>query len=287
MAVNAAMTAAAPRPESAMTDAMNDLKPGRDVAVLIEIMRALRNPDGGCPWDLEQTFETIAPYTIEEAYEVSAAIEDKDWAELKAELGDLLLQVVYHSQMAQEAGLFGFPDVVEAITGKMIRRHPHVFGEARAEHSATAQKDTWEQLKSAERGAKGQAGVLDGVPLALPALTRAEKLQRRLSSVGFDWNSPKLVLDKVAEEAAEIVEAAESGAPQSEIAGEIGDLLFVIANLARHLKVDPEAALRTTNSKVTRRFGWIETQLAAEGRTPKDATLAEMEALWVKAKTAV
>jgi len=257
----------------------------QDIAALLDIMRRLRSPEGGCPWDVEQTFETIAPYTIEEAYEVSAAIEEKEWSGLKDELGDLLFQVVFHARMAEERGLFGFGDVVQAITTKMIRRHPHVFAEAAVPADAQAQTASWEALKAAERDAKGPAGVLDGVPLALPALTRAEKLQKRLSSVGFDWNSPKLVLDKVAEEAAEIVAAQAAGAPHAELEGEIGDLLFVIANLARHLKVDPEAALRTTNSKVTRRFGWIESELARQGRTPKEASLEEMEALWQQAKT--
>ena len=266
---------------------MSALAPPAGLATLVEIIRRLRDPDGGCPWDIEQTFETIAPYTIEEAYEVSAAIDDKDWAGLKDELGDLLLQVVYHARMAEERGLFALGDVVEAITAKMIRRHPHVFGSATAEPDAHAQKQTWEALKAGEREAKGEAGTLDGVPLALPALTRAEKLQKRLSTVGFDWNSPKLVLDKVTEEAAEIVEAEAAGASHAELEGEVGDLLFVIANLARHLKVDPEAALRATNSKVTRRFAWIEAALAAQGRKPTDATLDEMEALWVQAKTAV
>jgi nucleoside triphosphate diphosphatase len=262
-------------------------QPRRDIAALIEIMRRLRDPDGGCPWDLDQTFQTIAPYTIEEAYEVAEAIENKDWAGLKDELGDLLLQVVYHSRMAEEAGLFVLGDVVEAITAKMVRRHPHVFGEAHAAHDAQVQKQTWEALKAGERSAKGAAGTLDGVSLALPALTRAEKLQKRLSSVGFDWNSPQLVLDKVAEEAAEIVEAQASGASHAELEGEIGDLLFVIANLARHLKVDPEAALRATNSKVTRRFAWIESELAKQDRTASQATLTELEALWTLAKDAV
>ncbi len=260
-------------------------RPSKDIAALIDIMRRLRSPEDGCPWDLDQTFETIAPYTIEEAYEVSEAIAEKDWAGLKDELGDLLFQVVFHARMAQERGLFAFDDVVEAITTKMIRRHPHVFADADKPADSEAQTASWETLKAAERGAKGPARVLDGVPLALPALIRAEKLQRRLSSVGFDWNSPKLVLDKVAEEAAEIVEAQASGAPQSEIEGEIGDLLFVVANLARHLKVDPEAALRTTNSKVVRRFNWIEAELARQGRSPKEASLEEMEALWQRAKT--
>jgi MazG family protein len=257
-----------------------------DISDLLAIMRRLRSPDGGCPWDLEQDFETIAPYTIEEAYEVAAAIEDKNWPELKDELGDLLFQVVFHSRIAEERRYFEFGDVVEAVVAKMIRRHPHVFATTETPKDAGAQTEAWEAIKAAERGAKGSGSALDGVPLALPALTRAEKLQKRLSSVGFDWNSPKAVLDKVAEEAAEIVEAQASGAPQEAIAGEIGDLLFVIANLARHLKVDPEAALRTTNSKVARRFRWIESQLAADGRTPKEATLEEMEALWQLAKTA-
>jgi ATP diphosphatase len=269
------------RYQSAMTE------PSRDIAALVAIMARLRDPETGCPWDRDQTFETIAPYTIEEAYEVSAAIEDRDWPSLKDELGDLLLQVVYHSRMAEESGLFALGDVVEAITAKMIRRHPHVFGDVSAERTSHQQKDTWEAIKASERKSKGSGGTLDGVPLALPALTRAEKLQRRLSSVGFDWNSPQLVLDKIVEEAAEIVEAQASGASHAELEGEIGDLLFVIANLARHLKVDPEAALRTTNSKVTRRFAWIEAQLATQGRKPTDATLEELEALWVQAKTAV
>lgn len=266
---------------------MTKIEPSRDIAVLLEIMRRLRSPDGGCPWDLEQSFATIAPYTIEEAYEVFAAIEDKDWPALKDELGDLLFQVVFHARMAEEDGLFDFGGVVEAVTAKMIRRHPHVFAAAGRPADTGAQTAAWEELKAVERGAKGPKGVLDDVPLALPALTRAEKLQKRLSSVGFDWHSAKLVLDKVAEEAAEIVEAVDCGAPQDEVAGEVGDLLFVVANLARHLKVDPEAALRTTNSKVERRWRWIEAQLAAEGRGPKDATLAELEALWQRAKTEV
>ncbi len=264
---------------------MTSPTPSRDIAGLIDIMRRLRSPDGGCPWDLEQNFATIAPYTIEEAYEVAAAIEDRDWPGLKDELGDLLFQVVFHARMAEERGLFGFADVVEAITAKMIRRHPHVFADTERPADAQAQTAAWETVKAAERGAKGPAGTLDGIPLALPALTRAEKLQKRLSSVGFDWNSAALVLDKVAEEAGEIVAAQAAGAPQAEIAGEIGDLLFVLANLARHMKVDPEAALRTTNSKVERRFAWIEGELARAGRGPKDATLAELEALWQRAKT--
>ena len=255
-----------------------------DIAVLLDIMRRLRDPDGGCPWDIEQTFETIAPYTIEEAYEVAGAIEDEDWPGLKEELGDLLLQVVYHARMAEERGLFDFTDVVTAISAKMIARHPHVFSDAKVE-SAAAQTVAWEEIKRRERAAKPAAGLLDDVTRALPALLRAEKLQKRMASVGFDWDSPERVLDKVAEESAEIVEASRAGASHAEIEGEIGDLLFVVANLARHLKVDPEAALRVTNAKVASRFKWIESALEKQGRTTADATLEEMEALWQRAKT--
>jgi ATP diphosphatase len=250
-------------------------------------MARLRDPDGGCPWDIEQSFETIAPYTIEEAYEVAGAIEDKDWSGLKEELGDLLLQVVYHARMAEERGLFDFADVVGAISDKMVARHPHVFGGGEAVETAEKQTVAWEEHKRRERAAKQNAknGLLDDVTRALPALLRAEKLQKRMASVGFDWDSPERVLDKIAEEAGEIAEARRSGAGQDEIAGEIGDLLFVVANLARHLKVDPEAALRTTNAKVVSRFKWIEAALAAQGRSTSEATLEEMEALWQQAKT--
>jgi ATP diphosphatase len=256
-----------------------------DIAELLAIMRRLRDPDGGCPWDIEQTFETIAPYTIEEAYEVAGAIEDKDWPGLRDELGDLLLQVVYHARIAQERGLFDFADVVGAISAKMLARHPHVFGDGTAIESAEKQTIAWEEHKRRERAARQESGLLDDVTRALPALLRAEKLQKRMASVGFDWDSPDRVLDKVAEEAGEIVEARAQGASHSEIEGEIGDLLFVVANLARHLKVDPEAALRVTNAKVVRRFKWIESALAREGRTTSEATLPEMEALWQRAKT--
>jgi len=263
---------------------MPDTKPSREIAVLIEIMRRLRAPVGGCPWDQEQTFQTIAPYTIEEAYEVAGAIEDGDWSSLKDELGDLLLQVVYHARMAEERGLFGFGDVVEAITAKMITRHPHVFGNEIVA-DADAQTLAWEGHKRRERDAKpGKQGLLDGVSRALPALLRAEKLQKRLASVGFDWDSADRVLEKVAEEAGEIVAARAEGASPAKLEDEVGDLLFVIANLARHLKVDPEAALRSTNAKVMRRFAWIEAQLAAKGRKPSDASLAEMEGQWIEAK---
>jgi nucleoside triphosphate diphosphatase len=255
-----------------------------DIAELLAVMRRLRNPDGGCPWDIEQTFATIAPYTIEEAYEVAGAIEDRDWPGLKEELGDLLLQVVYHARMAQEQNLFDFHDVVGAIVAKMVARHPHVFGGTQTVESAAAQTVAWEEHKRRERMAKQAGGVLDDVSRALPALLRAEKLQKRMASVGFDWNSTDRVLDKIAEEAREIADARAAGASRDEIAGEIGDLLFVVANLARHLKIDPEAALRSTNEKVVRRFKWIEAALAGQGRATSEASLAEMEALWQQAK---
>ena len=251
---------------------------------LIEIMRRLRDPEGGCPWDVAQSFETIAPYTIEEAYEVAGAIEEKDWVSLREELGDLLLQVVFHSRMAEERKLFDFHDVAAAISDKMIARHPHVFGGVEGIESAEQQTVAWEEHKRRER-AKKPGGLLDGVPAALPALLRAEKLQKRMASVGFDWDSPERVLDKIAEESGEIVEAQRAGAGHAEIEGEIGDLLFVVANLARHLKVDPEQALRVTNAKVVKRFKWIEAALQAQGRSTGEATLEEMEALWQRAKT--
>ncbi len=257
-----------------MTD--SDLTPSRDIAVLLEVMKRLR---AGCPWDKVQTFETIAPYTIEEAYEVASAIQDGDVQALPGELGDLLFQVVFHARMAEEAGLFDFGDVVEAVTAKMIARHPHVFGDEAAKADAAAQKDFWEDLKKRERAARGQASLLDDVASALPALMRAEKLQRRASSVGFDWNDPAHVLDKIAEEAREVLDAT----TDAEREEEIGDLLFVVVNLARHLKVDPEAALRAANAKFTRRFRHIE---AALGPRIGSAGLDEMEALWQEAKRA-
>jgi ATP diphosphatase len=252
--------------------------PSRKIEDLLEIMRRLRGPDG-CPWDRVQSFETVAPYTVEEAYEVAASIEDKDFESLPDELGDLLFQVVFHAQMAEEQGFFDFGDVVAAVTGKMIRRHPHVFGGAEAAKDSHSQKLAWEALKAQERAKKAQTSILDDVPIALPALLRAEKLQRRASSVGFDWDDPGKVVAKLAEEAQEIVEA-----PPDKQAEEVGDLLFVVANLARHLKVDPEAALRAANAKFTRRFKFIETELQVQGRAPAVASLEEMEALWVKAK---
>ena len=252
---------------------------------LAAIMARLRDPARGCPWDLEQDFATIAPYTIEEAYEVADAIERQAWGELKDELGDLLLQVVFHARMAEEAGHFALPDVVRAISGKMVARHPHVFGDESRDKSADQQTADWEAIKAAERAGKAQAGTLDGVAVGLPALLRAVKLQKRAARVGFDWPSTDEVLDKIVEEAREVLEARDRLGPE-ELAEEVGDLLFVMANLARHLKVDPEAALRAANAKFTRRFRAIEAALAARGKRPEDSDLAEMDALWDAAKVA-
>ena len=250
---------------------------------LLEIMRRLRDRETGCAWDIEQDFATIAPYTIEEAYEVADAIERADWAELEGELGDLLLQTVYHTQMASEAGHFGFESVVRAISDKMVARHPHVFGDESRDKSADQQTADWEKIKAVERAGKAQGGTLDGVAIGLPALLRALKLQKRAARVGFDWPETAQVLDKMQEEARELVEAQES-LSQAEIEEEFGDLLFVMANLGRHLKVDPEAALRAANAKFTRRFEAIEAALAKGGKTPSDSTLEEMDALWDAAK---
>ncbi|HTT82785.1 MAG TPA: nucleoside triphosphate pyrophosphohydrolase [Rhizomicrobium sp.] len=255
----------------------------RAITELLAIMRRLRDPKSGCPWDREQTFGTIAPYTIEEAYEVAGAIEDEDWPALKEELGDLLFQVVFHAQMADERGLFDFGDVAGAIAGKMRRRHPHVFAAAQGIDTASAQTIAWEEHKSRERAAK-QHGLLDDVPAALPALLRALKLQQRAARVGFDWDSATRVVEKIAEEAAEIAEARDGGAAPEKLEDEIGDLLFAVANLARHMGVDPEAALRSTNAKFMRRFRQIESALAKQDRTLSDASLAEMEDLWQAAK---
>ncbi len=267
------------------------MEPSRDISRLIEIMAALRDPVSGCPWDKEQNFATIAPYTIEEAYEVADAIARGDLADLRDELGDLLLQVVYHARMAEEAGAFAFPDVVEAIARKLIRRHPHVFGDAEA-RAAGAAKGMWEKIKAEEKrewaARSGEAkphGLLDSVPAGLPAMIRAVRLQEKASTVGFDWNDPRAVLHKLAEEIGEI--EAELAAPEraaERLEDEVGDLLFAVANLARHLKVDPDQALRRTNLKFMRRFASIEKALAAEGRSPDEATLDEMEALWQAAK---
>lgn len=256
------------------------------IEALLRIMARLRDPDGGCPWDLEQNFSTIAPYTIEEAFEVADAIERGDMADLREELGDLLLQVVFHAQMASEAGIFGFPDVVRAICEKMIRRHPHVFGDEEA-RSAGMVKGRWDEIKAEERAAKGNAtqiSILDDVPLALPALARAVKLQARAARVGFDWPSTAEVIDKLNEEMLELSEELAKGGEHDRIEDELGDLLFVYANLARHLKVDPEAALRRANAKFRRRFSRIEEKLAARGSTPEQSTLEEMDVLWNEAK---
>jgi ATP diphosphatase len=250
---------------------------------LLEIMRRLRDPNSGCPWDIEQNFATIAPYTIEEAYEVADAIERKAWDELKGELGDLLFQSVFHAQMAAEAGLFNFDDVANTMSDKMVARHPHVFGDESRDKTAQQQTQDWEQIKAAERAARAQSGVLEGVAIGLPALLRAHKLQKRAARVGFDWPDITQVLDKLVEEAAELAEAkAQLGA--DEIEEEMGDLLFIMANLARHLGVEPEAALRRANAKFTRRFAHIEAALAQQDKTPQQSNLAEMDALWNSAK---
>jgi ATP diphosphatase len=257
-----------------------------DISELLAIMRRLRDPKSGCPWDLEQDFASIAPYTIEEAYEVASSIEAKDYAALKDELGDLLLQVVFHSQMAEEQKLFVFGDVVAGICAKMIRRHPHVFGSNEAKN-AQAVSQSWSAIKRQERAGKTTKteGLLDDVPRALPALMRAVKLQNRAAEVGFDWPSALDVADKIAEETRELAEAAASGQP-GKVAEEFGDLLFAMANLARHLKLDPEEALRGANAKFMRRFKMIESGLRAQGRSCEDASLEEMEALWQEAKLA-
>jgi ATP diphosphatase len=269
------------------------MTPSRNVNRLLEIMAALRTPAGGCPWDLEQTFRTIAPYTLEEAYEVADAIERDDLEQLREELGDLLLQVVFHARMAEEAKAFDFADVVETLTEKLIRRHPHVFADENGE-TAEAVKGLWERIKAQERAEKAakadpdrlatNPSALDGVPLALPALSRALKLQDKAGRVGFDWNDPKAVLAKIREEADEIEAALDAG--DDTAAAEVGDLLFAAVNLARHLKADPEAVLRATNAKFQRRFASIETALASRGKKPEDCGLAELDALWDAAKAA-
>ncbi|MEP5761111.1 MAG: nucleoside triphosphate pyrophosphohydrolase [Litoreibacter sp.] len=251
---------------------------------LLEIMRRLRDPNTGCPWDIEQTFETIAPYTIEEAYEVADAISSGDMAGLEGELGDLLLQTVYHAAIGEEAGHFTFITIANAISDKMIARHPHVFGDESRDKSAHQQTLDWEKQKALERTAKGEKGVLDGVALGLPALMRAAKLQKRAARVGFDWDDIDKVMEKLREEAEELTEArAQKDADAIE--DEMGDLLFVATNLARHLDVDPEAALRRTNDKFTRRFKYIEDTLKDSGDSIQNADLQKMDALWNEAKT--
>ena len=249
-------------------------------------MDNLRNPNGGCPWDVEQDYKSIAPYTIEEAYEVVDAIERQDLQDLRDELGDLLLQVVFHAQMAMEAGDFDFSDVVEAICNKMVRRHPHVF-EQSDDRTSEEQLVAWEDIKAEERASKGKVAtsLLDDVPVALPAMTRAIKLQKRAARVGFDWQDARDVIAKIAEEATELSDAMASG-DEDAIEDEFGDLLFTIANLSRHLKVDPEKALRRTNQKFCIRFNYIEEHIAGDGKKFEDYTLAELEIIWQRAKTA-
>ena len=273
------MTSGKPTPDSL---------PKEPLPRLLAVMAWLRDRQHGCPWDIDQTFRTIAPYTIEEAYEVADAIERDDMPALQEELGDLLLQVVYHSQIAREAGSFGFDDVAAAIADKMVDRHPHVFGDMDI-RTADAQTVSWEARKAAERAAKGATvgtpGALDGVALALPALMRAEKIQKRAARVGFDWATIGPVIDKIEEELRELRAELEAGKIEhAKVADELGDVLFAVANLARHCKVDPEVALRATNDKFEKRFRHIERRLAETGRTPSDASLEEMEVLWQEAK---
>lgn len=266
------------------------MQPSRDIARLIEIMAALRNPVGGCPWDLEQDFSTIRHYTIEEAYEVADAIERQDFADLREELGDLLLQPIYHAQMASEAGHFDIGDVIYAITDKLIRRHPHVFGDVDAGNSA-ASEQRWEAIKAQERAAKAARkgdetpSILDDVPNVLPALARAEKLTKRAAKVGFDWPDFASVKAKVDEEIAEVAEAQASG-DAAAVQEEIGDLLFAVANLARHAGVDAEAALRDANYKFTRRFHHVEARCREDGIDPKQAGLERLDGYWNEIRAA-
>jgi ATP diphosphatase len=267
------------------------MQPSSDIRRLIDIMAALRDPVVGCPWDIEQTFASIVPFTIEEAYEVADAVERGSTEDLREELGDLLLQVAFHARMAEEAGMFDFGGVVEAITAKLVRRHPHVFGDLDA-RDPIAVKALWGRIKADEKRKKSEArasrrlpqgassSALDGVPLALPALTRALKLQEKAGKVGFDWNDARAVLEKIQEEVSEVEAEIDKGSAEK-LSGEVGDLLFAVVNLARHLKLDPEAALRSSNAKFERRFGHIEHE---RGRTPQTTSLDEMESLWVDAK---
>jgi ATP diphosphatase len=274
------------------------MTPSRDISRLLEIMAALRTPGSGCPWDLEQNFASIAPYTLEEAYEVADAILRNDLTDLREELGDLLLQVVFHARMAQEQNAFDFGDVVQGITEKLVRRHPHVFGDA-GKLTSEAVEGLWERIKAQEKAARAvdrntepsgagpqvPAGALAGIPATLPALTRALKLQAKASKVGFDWNDPLAVLEKIREEADEI-EAEIAAGSRTKAGHEVGDLLFAVVNLARHVDADPEAMLRATNLKFEQRFAAIEHALAQRGKSPQQASLAEMDALWDEAKAA-
>lgn len=254
---------------------------------LLSIMAQLRDKQTGCPWDIEQNFASIAPYTIEEAYEVAEAIAEGDMASLREELGDLLLQVVFYAQMAKEENIFTFEDVAEAICNKLVSRHPHVFGDADIT-SATAQTENWERLKEQERAAKNSThnftSILADIPKALPALTRALKLQKRAAKVGFDWKNVGDVVAKLEEETQELKVEIESGSPREKIQDELGDMLFVLANIARHYDIEPEEALRATNRKFERRFSYIESALAEAGRSCAEASLTEMDALWDEAK---
>jgi len=266
------------------------MTPSRDISRLLEIMALLRTPGSGCPWDLEQNFSTIAPYTIEEAYEVADAIARGDLDDLRDELGDLLLQVVFHARMAEEQNAFSFGDVVEAITRKMIRRHPHVFADKDGRLSPSDVKGAWDRIKAEEKAERAvrrppaaHKSLLSSVKTGQPALARAMELQRKASKVGFDWNDPRAVLHKIREEADEIETALDRG-DAAALAEETGDLLFALVNLARHVGADPEHALRGTNAKFERRFGYIERALAAQGRSPESASLNEMDALWNEAK---
>jgi MazG family protein len=257
--------------------------PGDQFQQLVQLMARLRGP-GGCPWDREQTFDTIKPYTLEETYEVLDAIDRRDWSEVAEELGDLLLQVVFYAQMAEEQKLFHMGDALEAINQKLIRRHPHVFGEETAQ-SAGDVKRIWGEIKAAEKKDKGReaAGLLGSVPRTMPALVEAQQIASRAAGVGFDWENPEQVIEKLHEELAELDQARRRAAP-AELEEEIGDLLFVLVNLARFMKVDPEQALRRTNSKFRQRFAYMERKLAERGRKLQDSTIGEMEALWQEAK---
>ena len=260
------------------------MKADKDIKTLLEIMVRLRDQKSGCPWDIEQNFKSIAPYTIEEGYEVADAIERGDMAALKDELGDLLFQVVYHAQLAKEAGLFSFDDIVEAISDKMVRRHPHVFGDKTDIKDADQQTEAWEAHKARERESKGHS-VLDDVPLALPALLKGQKLQKRAARVGFDWPEAKQVLDKISEEIEELKAEMDKKPPKkNDVQGEMGDLLFACVNLARHLGVDAEDALRGTNSKFIQRFQYIEEEISRQKKTLQEISLEDMEALWLEAK---